>query len=640
MKKIIGIWLLITFFTFFSQESAQSTDISKSIRDELIDITFDFVADEVTKKIKEIDLTALWKTFGLPRLQQLVVDDVMERNKNRYVTAVASEGVKLLKSGYSWEGDFLQQRLPIARKAYETLTKTSISRLDKVPKVACAFSGGGYRAMTVTAGCLKGLEDLGILDTVLYISTLSGSTWFLGPWTFMQNPFEKRVTVADYNDRLREAIGTNKLNLLSTANAATFNSKYAARDAIFPKIVFGQQLGPIDIYGMLLAHTFFNSFGDQEQRQQLSMQYHHIKQGNNPWPIYTAISMHKINEQYRYNWYEFNPEEVRNIALNLAIPAFAFGRRFDQGQSKKCTQVETDVKYCSPEQSFGFLMGIFGSAIWVNMKDVQRIYFSKKDQATLEGEKLVIALYDLAKQGKFTEIWNTVKDRTNLDKIRQALLAQLVNTVAQSDIGTKRIAPAQIYNPFKRFVPDHPWLNERELLTFIDAGIDYNIPLLPLFRPERGIDIIFIGDASDDLPGAQLMKALADVKRLYNISYTLDTKLSDNTLQVYRPDDAHKTAPILEYITFFEDKPLLQKSLKDPELKRLIESNKLMQFSAQGCLGKEKGNDFCTTFNFGYSLKEFNQLSGIVEFNVKAHKDLHLKLLQERLQEEEFGFGG
>jgi len=47
-----------------------------------------------------------------------------------------------------------------------------------------AFSGGGMRSAVLTIGWLQALNELGILKEVRYVSTISGSTWTLGPLVY------------------------------------------------------------------------------------------------------------------------------------------------------------------------------------------------------------------------------------------------------------------------------------------------------------------------------------------------------------------------------------------------------------------------------------------------------------------------
>lgn len=53
------------------------------------------------------------------------------------------------------------------------------SLLFKVPVVAVLGSGGGMRALTAFYGSLYGLQQLNLLDSALYLSGISGSTWYV-----------------------------------------------------------------------------------------------------------------------------------------------------------------------------------------------------------------------------------------------------------------------------------------------------------------------------------------------------------------------------------------------------------------------------------------------------------------------------
>lgn len=51
--------------------------------------------------------------------------------------------------------------------------------------VGLAFSGGGTVSATATVGALRGLKHLGLLDDVDYLSGISGGTWGLLPYVFL-----------------------------------------------------------------------------------------------------------------------------------------------------------------------------------------------------------------------------------------------------------------------------------------------------------------------------------------------------------------------------------------------------------------------------------------------------------------------
>ena len=53
------------------------------------------------------------------------------------------------------------------------------------PSNAVAFSGGGTRAFSVTAGYLLGLHELDVLRSTRYISSVSGGTWASAQYTYV-----------------------------------------------------------------------------------------------------------------------------------------------------------------------------------------------------------------------------------------------------------------------------------------------------------------------------------------------------------------------------------------------------------------------------------------------------------------------
>lgn len=52
-----------------------------------------------------------------------------------------------------------------------------VSMQDEVPNIALSASGGGERATVSLLGFLSQMEKEGLLDTLLYIGGVSGSTW-------------------------------------------------------------------------------------------------------------------------------------------------------------------------------------------------------------------------------------------------------------------------------------------------------------------------------------------------------------------------------------------------------------------------------------------------------------------------------
>ena len=56
-----------------------------------------------------------------------------------------------------------------------------------IPKTGVCLSGGGTRAMVCGIGQLKGLYDLGVIDSVGYLSCVSGGSWVSVPFTYYRS---------------------------------------------------------------------------------------------------------------------------------------------------------------------------------------------------------------------------------------------------------------------------------------------------------------------------------------------------------------------------------------------------------------------------------------------------------------------
>jgi predicted acylesterase/phospholipase RssA len=622
------------------------------------------------------DLNNLWQVVSYEKFKETYLKLYPEQTAG--MRASIEKGQQLTSKGeidpfQDYEGRFLSARLDKVQENIQKFLDYKITNKKEVPRIGIALSGGGYRAMILTAGYLKALEDLGLLDSALYIAALSGSTWYVGPWVYQQHT---KTSISDFNQMLIEKIKKNHLDLLQDPRK-DFNVEKFASQVIWPKVLFEQPIASIDIYGGALSHYLLADLADRRLTARLSAQHANVMQETmpTPFPIYTAVA-EAAADDHNYDWYEFNPWRIWNLEHDCSFQSYAFGRKFKNGQS-----VQQQNNY-PPEQSFGFLMGIFGSAFTVNLNDIVRILFgidlkTEKDYPTKLAQwfgksidwakKGIIQLpnyFNMAKKGDYIGIFNDVKD--NLLQIQGTIFLSFLQIVSdivikkatdktimignkEIIVGSTRFVPAQVYNPFNGYEGVDEKLQEQEVLTFVDAGIDYNIPLRPLLRPERDLDLIIIGDASGDVPKGtgELQKALADIKRVYDIDYTKDAAMSSKTMMVYRPQQksysyaqqkklAHVEPPILVYFNYLKDDALIKEAEKSPELNTIVKENNLAAFSENCLIG------YCSTFNFNYSVEEFKQLSGIGELNIRAHeKDLKKLVGQARARAvEEEGFGG
>ncbi|KTG02437.1 hypothetical protein cypCar_00035981 [Cyprinus carpio] len=83
--------------------------------------------------------------------------------------------VRIAHSLHMNEEEFVARRRETVFQSMQKL-KIHCSK-DEVPNIALLGSGGGQRAMVGLLGSLVQLDKAGLLDCVLYLSGVSGSTW-------------------------------------------------------------------------------------------------------------------------------------------------------------------------------------------------------------------------------------------------------------------------------------------------------------------------------------------------------------------------------------------------------------------------------------------------------------------------------
>jgi len=258
------------------------------------------------------------------------------------------------------ENAWIEKRHPKVKTAIEKLIGYEISD-EQVPTIALVSSGGGYRALIATIGSLIGVEKIGLLDTVMYLGGVSGSTWAIGSWISSEQPVE------EFKTQLLEKVDDGLVHI-------DIDGAQLIAEAILVKYICDQPVTLIDFYGGLLANTLLRDFGDMRQQISLSSQQNIIKEGDYPLPIYNAVRGDKYAAQ---NWYEFTPYEIGGAWLGAYVPTWAFGRFFEGGISRDT----------NPEQTLGYHFGMYGSGFAARL---DRLYEEMRDSITSDMMRTII----------------------------------------------------------------------------------------------------------------------------------------------------------------------------------------------------------------------------------------------------------
>ncbi|PGH15728.1 hypothetical protein AJ80_05436 [Polytolypa hystricis UAMH7299] len=359
---------------------------------------------------------------------------------------------------------------------------------DDVPVIAMCSSGGGLRALVAGSGSYLAAKEAGLWDCVTYTAGVSGTCW-------LQTLYYSSLGGRDFSklvEHLKTRLGVHiafpptALNLLTTAPT----NKYLLCGLIEklrgdPDAHFGL----VDIYSLLLAARLLVPHGDSDLHSQdlkLSKQKAFIDNGNNPLPIYTAVrheiphvaqksdnsmeddEIDRLKETAKqegwFQWFEFTPYEFFCEELGAGIPIWALGRHFENGHD-----VQKSEPYSVPELRIPALMGIWGSAFCATLAHYYkeaRPFFKE-----LTG---------------FSSIDSLIEEKNaNLVRVHPFEPAMVPNYV----LGLKENLPPSC--PESIFTESH--------LQLMDAGMSNNLPIYPLLRPGRKVDVIIAFDVSADI---------------------------------------------------------------------------------------------------------------------------------------------
>lgn len=558
-------------------------DVGANIRKELAHLK-EGVRDEFQRITKDLHQTGVELTASMLTQIRVTINSLVSQND--YYGRVAS--VRTFSKSFEMgpeEKAYEKKRIQRARPVLEKLLGISIPE-GKMPRIGVAFSGGGFRAACAEVGALAELEKQGILDSSLYLATLSGATWAVAPWAITSlsyvafaEDFKKRLSSAALGSPLNQKLET--LASISTLVADVIIKKIVLNDLLIGQLGLEQNFGgvfsAIDLYGILLGASLFSPEQLKEYVNiNLSTMAPHVQDGQKPLPIFTAV-----HPQDRvcgaYDWYEFSPFEVATYASRAAIPSWAWGRPFAKGKS---------VAYPSPI-SLGECMAIFGSAFSVSVEEVYRHNFLPEGPAKrlLKGfiDKTSAMKLDLAKGvGVDTMVCNN----------RPPLGVSWENNFMYQLSGN---------------------LSGRMQIPFVDAGVAFGVPMVPLLY--RDLDLIIVFDVAQSTDSHEFL-ANEDYARLHALPFPKidrskskdDSKrlaLNERVYSVFEGDEDQK-APIVIYLP-------LTKNLNYPDLDPR----------------DPKNSGFLDTFNLKYTPEQIEQLSGLYAQGVRDAAPDIKKLLRK-----------
>jgi len=157
-------------------------------------------------------------------------------------TSTKTASIRINNTISPQEHQYLINKEPIAQAALEKILQRNLTD-KKVPKIACVLSGGGYRSMLCTTGLMRGIQKIGLLNAVHYVTALSGSVWAIAPWISTNMPLKL------FKEYIKSATSQNLFNI-------TVKEKELIANIIKAKEMYCQPLTLADPLVLLLYNIF------------------------------------------------------------------------------------------------------------------------------------------------------------------------------------------------------------------------------------------------------------------------------------------------------------------------------------------------------------------------------------------------
>jgi len=361
---------------------------------------------------------------------------------------------------------------------------------DDVPCIAMVGSGGGLRALVAGTGSLLASSEDGLFDCVTYTAGVSGSCWLQALYhsSLGGRRLDKIV------DHLKARIGIHIAYppvALAALNSAPTNKFLLSGFVEKLKGDPASEFGLVDVYGLLLAARLLvpkGEVGVDDRDLKISNQQDYLKDGEHPMPIYTAVrheipiieesselekatdspsqeTKEKAKKEAWFQWFEISPYEMFCEEFGAGIPTWAIGRKFENGKDI----AQDDDGFRVPELRLPLMLGIFGSAFCATLS-----HYYKEVRPLVKG--LV----------GFGGIDDMIEGRNeDLSKVHPILPASIPNFAYKMDDRLPKTTPESIY--------------KNTHLQLMDAGMSNNLPIYPLLRPGRDVEILIAFDASADI---------------------------------------------------------------------------------------------------------------------------------------------
>ncbi|KAJ6667273.1 hypothetical protein lerEdw1_017251, partial [Lerista edwardsae] len=485
----------------------------------------------------------------------------------------------------------------------------------EIPVVAVMTTGGGTRSFTTGYGTLRGLQKLGLLDCVTYLSGLSGTSWTMAH--LYRDALWSQKSLDEQIEDAKKQVTKSKMGIFSVDRVRYYKQQLNQRRQEGHKTTF------IDLWGLIIEYLL----NDGKDNSKLSEQRAALVEGQNPLPIYVTLNVKdKHSTEDFKEWVEFTPYEVGFLKYGTFVQPENFGSKFFMGR----------VVEKIPESRIIYLHGMWSSIFSLNLVYIwNRINNSEEFWHRWTRDKIVDLDEDPTLPTRPYELRSHMfVPAGNLSKALRGVLTDRLS-VAQCH---NFLNGLQLHNNylehegFKRWkatvLDDRPnQLTEHDqYMGLVDAGFFINTSCPALSRPERKVDIILhmsYNAGSQSLPLERTSKYYAEQNIPFPNIY-LSEEEKKNLKECYFFDQ--NGTPGCPMVVFF---PLVCNTFrhyKAPGVKRCEAEIPAGDVDISSCFTPY--STYCLT----YSEENFDKLLNLSEYNILNNQHVLMHALRTAIQ--------